>query len=326
MWQEIFEGGSREAEERIFLALAEDMRAVQEANRTKSGMPHASRTLHAKMVVGVTNAVLKMNRALPADFAVGHFQPGAEIATSVRLSNASGVSQHDAAPDMRGAALRLRRADGLVHDMLMTSFPVSHARNARQFVEFAVLASGDRETLFTRLAEKFGAEEAKRMGANIRQGVRLCSSFALESFWSRGAVLWGDQPVRFQLRPHSAFHGSDVLPDGSDALRIEFAERLAYGPVQYSFALQRYVDEESTPIEDGAVEWTEEVSPPIEIATLVVPAQDLLGREGAAASAEVDRMAFNPWNAPPEFRPLGNINRARRTVYARSAAGWATQS
>jgi hypothetical protein len=326
MWQEIFEGGSREAEERIFIVLAEKMRAVQEANRIKAGTPHASRTLHAKMVVGVTNAVLDVNRALPADFAVGHFQPGAQIATSVRFSNASGISQHDAAPDMRGAALRLRLAGGLPHDLLMTSFPVSLARNARQFVEFAVLASGDRDTLFTRLVEKFGAEEAQRMGANIRQGVRLCPSLALESFWSRGAVLWGHQPVRFQLRPHNALEGSNVLPEGPDALRTEFAERLALGPVRYRLALQRYIDEASTPIEDGAVEWTEEVSPPIEIATLVVPEQDLLGPAATAASGEVDEMTFNPWNAPPEFRPLGNINRARRTVYARSAAGWSSRS
>ncbi|CAO3436530.1 hypothetical protein [Azospirillum endophyticum] len=321
-WQEIYDGGSPEAEREIFLALAEDMRAVQEANRLKAGAGHPSRTLHAKMVAGVTNAVLMVGEELPDDLAVGHFRPGAKIEASLRLSNASGVPQQDSAPDMRGAALRLRIAERGIHDLLMTSFPVSHARNARQFVEFAVLAAGDRENLIARLVEKFGPEEAQRMGANIRQGVRLCSSMAMVSFWSRGAILWGTQPVRFQLRPLLAAESSTEAQSGPDSLRDEFADRLAAGAVRYRFAVQRYVDEISTPIEDGAVEWTEEASPPIPIATLDIPQQDLLGAEGREQSELVDEMKFNPWNAPPEFRPLGNINRARGVVYARSAEGW----
>lgn len=322
-WQEVFEGGSREAEQAIFLSLAEDMLRVQEANRKRMGAACPARTLHAKMVAGVTNALLAVDETLPADFAAGHFQPGAALPAWARLSNASGIPQADAAPDMRGFALRLQLPEGGIHDLLMTSFPVTHARNARQFVEFAMIASGDRETLLPRLVEKFGLEEAQRMGANIRQGVRLCPSFALERFWSRGAVLWGGQPVRFQLRPElDAASERLAAPDGDDALHAEFAERLAAAPVRFRLALQPYVDETSTPIEDGAVEWTEQVSPPIEIATLAIPRQDLREPEGIDQSRQVDEAAFNPWNAPEAFRPLGNLNRARGVVYRKSAQSW----
>jgi hypothetical protein len=31
-------------------------------------------------------------------------------------------------------------------------------------------------------------------------------------------------------------------------------------------------------------------------------------------------MSFNPWNALPDHRPLGDFNRARRTIYAAMAA------
>lgn len=93
-------------------------------------------------------------------------------------------------------------------------------------------------------------------------------------------------------------------------------------PVRYRLALQRFVDEDRTPIEDGAVEWREEVSPPVEVATVTIPQQEILSETGRAQAVEVDRIAFNPWNAPPEFRPLGNLNRARRIVYARSAQSW----
>jgi hypothetical protein len=271
----------------------------------------------------VTNASLVIDQDLPSEFAVGYFQPGVSLPGIVRFSNASGVPMHDSAPDMRGAAIRIMIPDGSIHDLLMTNFPVSHARNARQFVDFAVIASGDPTTLVERLVAKFGAEEAQRMVANIRQGVRPCPSIAIERFWSRGAVLWGTDPVRFELRPAiGAPAAAAELPEDIDGLRIELARRLKNGPVQFRLALQRFVNEELTPIEDGAVEWREEISSPIEVATLVIPEQDLLGEEGESQAAVVDRLAFNPWHAPREFCPLGNLNRARGVIYSQSAKRW----
>lgn len=326
-WREVFDGGTPEAEREIFLALAEDMIQVQEANRLKAGAAQPSRTLHAKAVVAVANASLRFDDALPADFCVGPYQPGGAWPTIVRFSNASGVAQSDLLPDMRGAALRVALPGGGVHDLLMTSFPASHARNARQFVAFAAIASGPRETMQTRLVETFGAAEARRMLGNVGQGVRICPSFALESFWSRGAVLWGDAPVRFQLRPQTtapaAVEGS--ARDPIDALRVEFAERLRQGPVHFRLCLQRFVDESLTSIEDGTADW-EQASPPIEVATLTIPQHDLMDDLGRRRAAEVDAIAFNPWNAPAAFRPLGNLNRARGVVYGASAARWGGRS
>ena len=321
IWREVHEGGSPEAEREIFLSLARDMLAIQEANRVKSGAGHPGRTLHAKMVAGVTNAVLTVDDALPESFAASYFRPGTSISATVRFSNASGIAQADGAPDMRGAALKLA-APGGPHDLLMTSFPVSHARNARQFVEFAVIASGGRETMAARLTEKFGDAETRRMMANIMQGMAPCPSLALQRFWSRGAVLWAGRPVRFDLRPAPGAEPAISRDDGSDSLRSEFAARLSRDDVTYRLALQPFVDEETTPIEDGSVEWREEISAPVEVASLVIPRQDLLDAAGRAQAEIVDGLAFNPWNAPPEFRPLGNLNRARGAVYGASAQAW----
>jgi hypothetical protein len=326
-WREIYEGGSPEAERDIFLALAEDMVRVQESNRQKAAAVHPSRTLHAKAVVGVANATIVIDDDIPLDFRAGAYQPGVSLPAIVRLSNASGIVQSDTAPDMRGAAIRIVTPGEGAHDLLMTSFPASHARDARQFVAFAVIASGPRETLAARLIEAFGEDEAQRMIANISSGVRSCASFALESFWSRGAVLWGGAPVRFQMRPEAEASpplAVDPSLNPADTLRIEFAERLRRGPVRYRLALQRFVDEELTPIEDGTADW-ELKSPPIEFASLIIPQQDLADEAGRRQAEEIDRLAFNPWNAPIEFRPLGNLNRARAVVYAASAARWGAE-
>jgi len=322
-WSEIYEGGSPEEENRVFASLALGMLAIQEANRAKTDGTKLTRTLHAKIVAGFTTAHLDVDADLPPEFAVAYFQPGARRTVTLRFSNASGIPMPDGTPDMRGAAVRVMQVDGSFHDLLMTSFPVSHARNARQFVEFAMIAASDRALMMERLKEKFGAEETARMAGNLKQGIRPCASVALESYWSRGAVLWGDQPVRFQLRPASDAVPAAALTEGDeDALRSELESRLAQGDVRFRLALQRYVDEETTPIEDGAIEWREEVSPPIGVATLVIPRHgaDLPGI--AAQTAEVDALAFNPWNAPSDFRPLGNLNRARKIVYRTSAERW----
>jgi catalase len=303
------------------MSLVTDMLAVQEINRQKAGADHALRTLHAKIVVAIGDARLIMRHDLPQRFAVGHFQPGASLPAVVRFSNASGVPSSDALPDMRGAAIRLTTPDGGIHDLLLTSFPVSHARNARQFVAFAVMAAGDRSQLVARMKDAFGEREADRMMANIQQAARPSGSLATESYWSRGAILWGDAgPARFQLRPLAASAASS-RDQGPNQLRAEFAGRLRAGDVRFRFALQEFVSEEITPIEDGAVEWTEAASPPTEIGALILPSHDILNEAGDHFKV-VDAMAFNPWNAPPQFRPLGNLNRARRSVYAASAQRW----
>ncbi len=60
----------------------------------------------------------------------------------VRFSNASGTGQPDTKPDLRGMAVRVQVSPEESHDLLATNFPVSHARNARQFVEFLKATTG----------------------------------------------------------------------------------------------------------------------------------------------------------------------------------------
>ena len=52
------------------------------------------------------------------------------------------MPQPDNEKDLRGVALRVVVDEGVAHDLLMTNFPVSHARDARHFVEFARATAG----------------------------------------------------------------------------------------------------------------------------------------------------------------------------------------
>ena len=55
----------------------------------------------------------------------------------------------------------------------------------------------------------------------------------------------------------------------------------------------------------------------------VVQAPDRLSIDvtNGAQARIIDATAFNPWNTTDEFRPLGNLNRARKAAYDASAAG-----
>lgn len=323
-WAEIYSGGSPEVERQEFHQLAQTMLKIQEKNRELAGASHAMRTLHSKIVVGVTNAQLQVDPGLPAPFHVDYFAPASSWKAAVRLSNASGVPKADNLPDMRGIAIKIQAPNGVQHDLLFTNYPVSHARNSRQFVEFAAIAMGDPASLKQRLEARFGADEAARMINTVTRGMRPSQGLHGETFWSRGALLWGDRPVRLILRPMMMdAQGEGSVPKTPDGLREAFAQHVKKKPVVYRLAIQPYVSEVETPIEDAAVEWRENISQPVEVATLVIPPQDILSPQGIEAMETVNDLAFNPWNGPPSFRPLGNINRARGEVYGASAQRWA---
>ncbi|MFE7443485.1 peroxidase family protein [Streptomyces chartreusis] len=325
---ERYEGGSPQAERLVFERLARELMRVQVKNRRAGGGPVA-RAFHAKAPVAVENARLRFHDDLPAALRVGFARPGAEYPATVRLSDASGIRQGDGSPDLRGAAVRVRVTEDESHDLLATSHPVSHAANAREFVAFAKAMAGARSpwrkafALLVKLPLTVGLRTAGRMRRNVRAATRhTVDSLATETYWSRGAMLWGEAgPVRFLLRPAPGSAPAPAPDRGDpDFLHREFADRLARGAVEYDLCVQRFVDERRTPVEDASVEWTDGMSPALPVARLTIPGQDLDTAEAQATARRIEDLAFNPWYTTEEFRPLGNINRARKSAYQASSA------
>ena len=99
-----------------------------------------------------------------------------------------------------------------------------------------------------------------------------------------------------------------TTPDGlKEALEDFFvAQRRS---ATYSFGVQPYVDEKTTPIEDGTSVW----GTPFEgIATLTIPAQDFTSPDQYAFC---ENLSYTPWHCVPEHQPLGGIQRCRKRVY-----------
>jgi hypothetical protein len=208
-WKETMAGGSPAAERAEFGKLARDIMLVQLKNAKAAsahGVPQGvDRAFHAKSTLATDRAELAF-LDLPGELRAGFAQPGRAYPATVRFSNANGSGQPDSKPDLRGVALRVQVSPEESHDLLMTNFPVSHARNARQFVEFAKATAGGRPAQLLgmlRLIRLFGLRETVRMLKNVTTARRrTVSSVATETYWSRGAVRWGPTlAVRYLLRP-----------------------------------------------------------------------------------------------------------------------------
>jgi len=97
-----------------------------------------------------------------------------------------------------------------------------------------------------------------------------------------------------------------------DYLREAMVKTLAERDVEFDVLLQVQTDPHLMPIEDATVHWPEDLSPYVTVARLRMPAQRF---DSDAQLAFADVLRFNPWHSLPEHRPLGNSNRARRTMY-----------
>jgi hypothetical protein len=328
-WAESYRGGSPEAERDAFATYAATIMTAQALARKKAsahGVPHApDRTFHAKATLGLADAELRFVDSLAEDLRHGFAQPGAAYRTTVRFSNAANTGEPDFKKDLRGAALRVHVDEGTVHDLLMTNFPVSHARDAHQFVEFARATAGgpvSQARGIVRLLRLFGVHETIRMLRNVFTArAHEPGSVLTETYWSRGALRWGpDIAVRYLLRPVSSTPASTPSQTDPDYLSADAARRLRAGGAQMELCIQRYRDETRTPIEDTAVRWADTDAPPEPVALLTLPQCDTTSPEAQSVAEAIDALAFNPWNTTDEFRPLGNLNRARKSAYDASAA------
>jgi catalase len=323
----------------MFDDLAERMQRMQVKARDMAQKRGPSATLrrgfHAKGT-GV-RATFQVSSNIPEHLQVGLFQPGVVYNALVRFSNARGEMLGDLSKDQRGIAVRVKtdpadslspKDDSNIQDFLMTNTPFSFARNPVQFIEVGEIILEGIAGVIPKLVKKYGFKEARRILGVFLAPVVSFQPLQTNTYWSRTSYKFGDQSIRFLLRPSE---GMRVLSTGQQLaavlrsllrggaqkehyLREKLREALKEGDACFDFCVQLFVDEEKTPIEHAYVEWKETDSPPIPIATLVIPKQTLDPR----LQEDIEHMAFSPWNTE-EFMPLGLINLARKKVYDASA-------
>ncbi len=313
-WKEVIADGESEAFERYATILADLQKA-----RAKGG--HASRALHAKAHAGL-RAELEVLDNVPDIARVALFAQPKKYEAYVRFSNGNGARLSDDKPDVRGLAVKLLGVSGkklipgmegeTTQDFLFLDTPSLAFRTVEEFVRF-MQASTSPPLLPFRLFGYFGFGAfglLKRLVASARS----ITSLATETYFTVAPIRFGDYAARLSLAPKQ----TDVPAKNGTSLRDELAARVKRAPLVWDLRAQFYASEDKTPIEDTSRAWSEQDAPFVPLARLTIPAQDPESDEGKKTSDVVEKLAFDPWHACEELRPLGAAMRARSPAYRES--------
>jgi hypothetical protein len=132
-------------------------------------------------------------------------------------------------------------------------------------------------------------------------------------------MLGSEQVMRFRVRTAEKSSTEPNVVD-DDYLRTALRERLcdtAAGEVVFHFEVQARPTNSIVPatdIENASDNWPEDI-PFHELATLTIPPQEFDTDE---LKERCERLIFSPWQGLQAHRPLGGINRLRKTVYEAS--------
>jgi hypothetical protein len=289
-------------------AAIEQLRGLHlKVHQAQPGPTH--RGEHPKQHAGLW-ATLRVASDIPEKMRVGLFATPRSYTALVRFSNGRG--QDDTKPEVHAMAVKVLVPDGSgpprEQDFIVADHSVFFAKNVQHVLEF--------------LAATVKGVPIPQLAANGYPKVVGFSSVATTSlldmtYWSQTPYKLGDGAVKYVVTPCASEHRSAVpLTSSPDCLREALIEQLTFQKIGAEFALSVHpqTDAETMPIEDPTVEWT---SAPVRLATISIHPQKC---DTPEQMAFVENLSWNPWNALPEHRPLGGINRARKLVYEDSSA------
>ena len=196
--------------------------------------------------------------------------------------------------------------------ILLINHMTFSAARAEEFLDLLVALGSGGGALLSHLMKTHGFFGMFGAIAKLSKVIgKKFSSYLSENLSTALAIKNGDYAVKLRLRPLKP----ELAQPNKNDIAADLRNILKSSPVEYAVDLQFYTDAETTPIEDGSVEWPENESPWQTVARLVIPVQDADSAAGQALAAEVEKMKFDPWNALEDHRPLGNVMRARKHAY-----------
>lgn len=326
-----------ENEEQVHRDLMDTMRSITETTSEDYG--HAVRSVHAK-AHGIFAGELIVEDRLSPELAQGLFAQGGRYKTLARISTNPGDILDDAVSAPRGLALkvldvvgeRLPESTGeSTQNLIMVNAPAFAASDAKAFLgslkQLATTtdkAEWAKKLLSTTLRGVESALEAvggKSAMISTMGGAPLTHPLG-DTYYSQVPFRYGDYVAKFSLVPVSPnltelTRTSVAVSGRPDALREVVRETLIVQGGTWELRVQLNTDLEAMPIEDASIEWDEAASPYRTVARLVVEPQLSIGTE---LFETVDEQTFfSPWHGLAAHRPLGSVNRARRTAYEMSA-------
>lgn len=318
--------------------LEEQFDTIQQT--THEHYSHAVRAVHAKGH-GIARGTLTVADGLSPELAQGLFARPGRYDAVLRISTQPGDLLDDSVNSPRGLALKVIGVEGerlpgsegdATQDFILVNGPTFGAKSTAKFLaNLQLLAKTTDRVEWLKKAQsailqpiEAGLEAIGLGSANIQQLGGAAPVHPLgETYFSQTAFRFGDYIAKFALFPVAPeltkLTGSHVHTGGRpDAIRETMNEELIAHGGTWELRVQLCRDLDKQPVEDATVEWKQADSPFVTVATVTVEPQ--LAWEPVASTQTEDALAFNIWHGLAAHQPLGQINRARREPYERSAA------
>lgn len=312
-WKEIIDAGEEEKFKNYTMKLV----LIQKVKNKEYGK---GRLLHRKQVMAL-KAQLQVKDNLPEYCRHGIFSQANTYDCIIRLSNGGLDVKSDKTPDIRGFAIKIKGVNGKSalsgepqseQDFLMINHTKFSTATANEFLDMILhLSQGPIDLLkfMYKTHGFFGMIKKLKNAASVIG--KPFSGFATENFSTVAPIQCGPYAVKVHIKPLN----QKINPSAKNDLSADIKTRLLAGDIQYEIFLQFFINENETPIEDGSKDWKTETSPLVSVATLTISNSFKKEISEPTFAEEVEKLAFDPWNAITEHKPLGNIMRARKAAY-----------
>ena len=286
--------------------------------RIEDGQDPARRPVFLRLH-GVAHGRLEIVPDLDENLRVGLFSnPGTSYPVWVRYSS----DIRDGLPDYKstvGIGIKVFDVPGEkilppdeqapTMDLLLQNIDIFFVDNAQDMCEFTKAG-------FTGESDQWLADHP-RTDEILKEMKKEVPSVLETDLWSVIPFHFGESDFsKYKLVPEVIPPGTEPDYGNPNYLHTDLVQRLQNGEAQLKLFVQLQTNEADMPTDQATVSWSEEASPPIHVATLILPQQDITAR-GQAEYGET--LSFHPWRTLEEHKPVGSIADARKVVYQASA-------
>jgi catalase len=294
---------------------------------------------------GYVQGELIVEEDIPENMKVGVFKEPKIYPIWIRFSNGgsdrdqkTGDFVPDTVGDVRGMAIKLMDVEGEMvlpdsehkgeQDFILMNHPTFFIRDVQGYIDFfpvvrairegkIILKPGEPPQIPAELQAKFQAVAyALPMLQKIR--AKLTTSPLEITYWSATPYKLGNQAIKFSVVPHATAErfNPENAADKSNYLREAMTKHLASKDAYFDFKIQLQTNAVKMQVEDPTVEWDEQESRYVKVATIRIPSQDFNTEDRKYFD---EKQSFSPWHTLPEHQPLGGVNRARKRIYGELA-------
>ncbi len=238
--------------------------AVASVEKGRKDLGKSMRDAHPK-AFGCVRGIFTTDPNRPSFSKIGVFAPDTSYRSWVRFSAANPVPQSDTKPDLMGMAIKLTGVPGnklidnkntaQTQDFLNVHFPVFNVANLQEFTGFLknpLLYLGTHPRAAILATRAFGKKRTDP---------------AETQYWSMAAYAPGSQAVKYTVIPCSAPQTPNPSQKTDNYLTENLIAHLNSRGACYHFMVQVQKDPQSTPVEDPSIEWQQQDSPFVSMAT-----------------------------------------------------------